>query len=139
MLAEVRQQVQHRLGHIRPFTPSEADIQIEATRAQEILGASYVVSGDVLQFFCMLLAGLNIAERIGPTRELALAYADIANVAGALSWHKAANRYAQLALDTAEEVDEMGTIAIVLSRLGLYYTHAAACSKQRACLTVLLI
>jgi len=128
LLARVGRQVLHRA--LRAPRPLRADdgarpAELEAVRAYARLGACYYVLDRYPPALYALISGLNRAERLGPTSELALAYADAGNAVGMVPLHRLARTYGALARATAERVDSPSTTAIVLSRSSIYRTVVA--------------
>lgn len=106
----------------RPYGAGAARHQIEVVRAYARLGAySYGLDRYPPALYA-LISGLNLAERIGPTPELALAYADSGNAVGMVPLHRLARTYGRMALETAERVDDPSTTAIALARTSIYRT-----------------
>ena len=100
---------------------SPADLRLrEQIQALGVLGADYYVLDRILPFIGTLLAATSVAERAGPSGALAIAYANLGNVAGIVPLHALARAYGRLALEVAERVDQPAVTARVLGRTAIY-------------------
>jgi tetratricopeptide (TPR) repeat protein len=84
-------------------------------------GTSYL-EGELIPSIYAGLRALNLAEAAGASPELARAYVANGLVAGLIPIHFLAEKYNQLAMETAQEVDDLAILAWVLEFTGLYYT-----------------
>lgn len=127
LLVRIGRQLLHRAlrGPRLPRVAAARPAAVETVRTYARLGACYYVLDRYPSALYALISGLNRAERIGPTSELALAYADAGNAVGMVPLHRLARTYGALARATAERVDSPSTTAIVLSRSSIYRTVAA--------------
>lgn len=124
LVGELLRQASHRLlpSMIRRREVGQSPLLLEAVRAYSRLGSIYYVTEQKAPFVLSLLSGLNLAERAGLTPELALAYANMGNVAGHIPLHALARAYVQLALQAAHRLDQPSTTALVLARTSIYRT-----------------
>jgi class 3 adenylate cyclase len=100
---ELLTQLTHRLRLAAARTPSALETAMlrEHVCAFERLGAvSYFTERLNIASYCVL-AALNRAERLGPSPELALVYADAGNIVGMLALHRLAQTYNSLSQQTA--------------------------------------
>jgi len=86
-----------------------------------LVGLSYI-ENRLLDLLYTLVRSLNLAERGGPTHELAVTYADTGNICGLVPLHRAARMYGRMALNTAEAVGDPATIGKALGRTCIYRT-----------------
>jgi tetratricopeptide (TPR) repeat protein len=93
---------------------------LESARIYERLGEIYYLSNERERLVHALLSTLNLAERAGPTPELARAYANSCFVAGLAHLHWAAKTYAQNGQEIARIVDDPAASAWVLEVMGIY-------------------
>jgi hypothetical protein len=93
---------------------------LEVVRTHSLLGANYYVLDQPLGFVGALLSAARASDSIGPTRERALAYADMGNVAGVIPLHGLARRYGAVALETAARLAEPRTQARIAARTAIY-------------------
>lgn len=93
---------------------------LELVRSHSLLGANFYVLDRAVPFIGALLSAAGASDRIGATRETALAYANLGNVAGIIPVHRMAHRFAMRAIATAAEVDDPGMTARVQIRTGIY-------------------
>ena len=97
---------------------------LEEVRTLSLLGANYYVLDRILPFVGALFSAAGAADAIGPTRDRALAYADMGNVAGIVPLNRLARRYGRIALATAEAVNEPRTTARIVTRTAIYLGSA---------------
>jgi hypothetical protein len=74
----------------------------------------------MIQVLYSLIAALNLAERLPPTVELALARADVGNILGLAPLRPLARIYHRLATETAAGLDDPVTAARILARSAVY-------------------
>jgi len=75
---------------------------------------------DIPLSFYMSLRCLNLAERAQPSAETALVYAVMTNGAGAIPLHGLAQRYRELALETARTINDPALDSQILLFVSLY-------------------
>jgi class 3 adenylate cyclase/tetratricopeptide (TPR) repeat protein len=92
----------------------------EAYVAYGYLGNVLYLAGDPLPATYAGLRGLNLAQAIGPSPELARAYAGIGVVASLVPLHSLTEGYARLALETARSEDDPAALANVQELIGMY-------------------
>ncbi len=120
-LRQAIQQTWHRLrASRRNRTPAEQDAMLEAARAYEMLIGIYFFANESLPSIYTCLLTLNLAERVGPSAELARAYANMTIATGSLGLHPLAAAYSRRALTTAEQKGDLNTRSYVYSITGLY-------------------
>jgi class 3 adenylate cyclase/tetratricopeptide (TPR) repeat protein len=127
LLLETLRQVWHRVQ------PNENEhikrhIEINETTLEVIRVYSLQATLDVLinEFDTSTvyanLRVLNLAEAAGePSPELAQVYGLMCVTAGAIPWHAQARRYGKLTRQTADSLDNLPTLALVLSTVSIYY------------------
>jgi class 3 adenylate cyclase/tetratricopeptide (TPR) repeat protein len=120
LLADLAGQVlRHGYHTIRPKRLTSAartsrSATLEAVRAYErLLILNYYASARV-PAISAVLHSVNLAERIGPSPELARAYGGMSVVAGVIQLNSAAERYARWAREMAREADDLPALAWVL-------------------------
>ncbi len=129
---ELLRQIWHRI-HRKTVTATETQhIQkLEAVRAYERLGQIYFFANRSLPTTYTALRGLNLAENISPSPELARLYASVALAMGLIPLHSMARLYIRLALETAEKLDHHSAMAWVLEIGSIYFTGIGRWEKAR--------
>lgn len=122
-IRQVLRQTLHRLWFRRlaPDTPAERSVMLEAVRAYESLAVLYYFANETFPALYTSLLMLNLAERAGPSAELARTYATMAIATGSLGLHPLAEAYSRQAHATVGQVTDMPTHAYVLNVTGLYH------------------
>lgn len=122
LLGQIGRQVLHRRLPDR-FVGRDRDrgeALLEAARAYERLAEIYYFSQERPLLLNAAFQSLNLAERAGPSPELARAYANLGVAAGLVRLHRSAQAYMRRARETAESCNQLPTRARVLSRASLY-------------------
>lgn len=96
---------------------------VEAVRATLHLCEILYFRNEIVPALFGTLMSLNLAERAGPSPELARVYAGSAIFAGATAFRALARRYARLGREHADRVDQLPVSAYVAMATG---THAMA-------------
>lgn len=120
---QVRLQVQHRLRPttVQATTPDARAEALAMAKVYKLLSPLFYVLNQTGALLYTLLQAVNLAERAGPSRELAEAYAGMCIAAGIIPLHNLAETYAQLAETTARASGSPHTLGFVLSRVSIYY------------------
>lgn len=102
--------------------PSKEAIELlrEAVRAYERLGVMLYLRHRVIPMLYTFVAALNLAERLGPSSELALVCADFGNILGHIPMRPLARVYHRIALQTAEHLNDPLVMTRVLARVAYY-------------------
>ena len=108
---------------------------LRKTRTFQRLVETYWFENDVARMVNAGLRALNLAERAGPSPELARAYATMCLSAGSIPIHPLAEHYASLAVRTGEEVGDPSAHAYVLFLNSVYRVGAAKWARVEADLT----
>jgi class 3 adenylate cyclase/tetratricopeptide (TPR) repeat protein len=87
---------------------------LEAARAYERLAILNYYASARVPGVAAVLHQVNLAERVGPSPELARAYGTMSVAAGVVQLHSLAGRYAQWAREIAREADDLPALAWVL-------------------------
>jgi tetratricopeptide (TPR) repeat protein len=91
---QIGTQVRHRLYKLVPARGAEREMILDAARTFNLmLPASYFVSGQLGRIIFAALSDLNLAERAGPSPELAIAYANAHLTTGLIPWPRLADTY----------------------------------------------
>jgi class 3 adenylate cyclase/tetratricopeptide (TPR) repeat protein len=135
----LRQAIRQTFHRLRASWMSRSSTQeraaaLEAARAYEALILIYFYANESLPATYTSLLTLNLAERVGPSSELARAYANMAIATGALALHPLAEAYTQQARATAEQVGELTTTAYVFTNSGLYWVGTGNWQSARLAL-----
>lgn len=93
---------------------------VEAVRAYERLAVIHYINNNALAGLYAAARDLNLAERLGPSPELARGYGAACVAAGVFSAYRLARRYRQLAQATMARIDDPDSAAQVASMLGMY-------------------
>jgi tetratricopeptide (TPR) repeat protein len=109
-LIEIARQIGHRaFGVPRALTPSRP-LLLDAVSAHDMLMQVHFYGGNnVPALLHCAIAALNLAERLGPSSELRLAYANVQSTAAMLGLRRVARKYKALGETTAAREDEVAT------------------------------
>jgi tetratricopeptide (TPR) repeat protein len=118
------QQSLHRMGPARLArgTPVARSAALEATRAFERLAFLNYYANAKGAGISAVLHAVNLAERAGPSPELARAYATMSVAAGVVQLHALARSYAQRALQIARAEQDLPALAFVLVATSTYHS-----------------
>jgi class 3 adenylate cyclase/tetratricopeptide (TPR) repeat protein len=113
----------HRIWSARPAPDAPArGSALEATRAFERLAfLNYYANARELGISAVLHA-VNLAERAGPSPELARAYASMSVAAGVVQLHTLARSYARKAVEIARAEQDLPALAFVLVATSTYHS-----------------
>jgi tetratricopeptide (TPR) repeat protein len=93
----------------------------ETVRVYERLGVIFYIEGEAASSIYAFLRSLNLAEPAGPSPELARAYANNVIASGLIPpLRNMADRYSQLALETASSGEDLAALAWVYQLTGIY-------------------
>jgi hypothetical protein len=122
LLRQIARQIWHRLwpANLARSSPETKAALLEATRTYERLGEIYYWSNETLPAIYAALRTLNLAEQVGPSPELARAYANMCLVAGFASLRSLAEAYSRRAQAAAQEAQHQPALAWVLELTGVY-------------------
>ena len=93
---------------------------LEAARAYERLAILNYFASARVPGVAAVLHQVNLAERVGPSPELARAYGTMSVAAGVVQLRSLAGRYAQRAREIAREADDLPALAWVLDTTGAF-------------------
>ncbi len=116
-----RQALQRLLPNIfisRRTSEEKREILLETARIYSILGYIFYFANESLPTIYSTLRMLNLAERCGPSPELARAYANMCVSAGLVPLHRLAEAYGKQAFKVARSVDQLPNLvnaSIVIS------------------------
>jgi class 3 adenylate cyclase/tetratricopeptide (TPR) repeat protein len=115
-------QLVHRLqpGKYRKVTvmPQERELYLKVIRTYETLGQIYYFENDQTIISYITFLSLNLGEKVEPSSELARSYAIMSFVIGMLV-PRLGETYWQMAVNTAQKVNEDAAIAMVSEILGV--------------------
>jgi class 3 adenylate cyclase/tetratricopeptide (TPR) repeat protein len=94
--------------------PTTRGAALEAARAYERLAMLNYFASARVAGVSAVLHEVNLAERAGPSSELARAYGSMSVAAGIVQLHSLAGRYAQWAREIAREADDLPALVWVL-------------------------
>lgn len=123
ILRELLRQVAHRIypaifiGRSRKARP----ILLQTVRTYDYITEIGYLSQEKILALYTTFCSLNIAERAGPSPELARVYVHLGLGAGVYSLHSLAERYIRYALDTAYSVDSLHSIGYISMITATYY------------------
>lgn len=106
---ELLVQVAHRVAPNRltgRAAPEEAAALLETARAYEGVAEIYYNLGDILGSFYCTMTAFNLAERAGPSAELARGYANMCATLGGVGINGPADSYRERAVRLAPAVDD---------------------------------
>jgi len=132
LLAQTLQQALYRMWPIKTNSKREKnDALREAARAYGQLARINFLAGKRLPYLNAGLIFANLAERIGPSPELARGYAHLCLVTGNIPLHSAAKAYGRRALKTAEGINDLSTTALVVKFTGYYNLGAGRWTRAQ--------
>ncbi|HXV97519.1 MAG TPA: hypothetical protein VEC93_03785, partial [Anaerolineae bacterium] len=133
LLRQIVRQILHRLWpvNLAQGSPETKAALLEAARTYERLGEVYYWSNQTLPAIYAALRTLNLAEQVGPSPELARAYANMCLVAGFASLRSLAEAYSRRAQAAAQEVQHQPALAWVLELTGVYAIGVGQWAKAR--------
>lgn len=132
ILGQIGLQAAHFLSRRR--RRHDAGRERELARLYSALAEAYYLSNRPIHTVLAALKALNHAERLGPSPELALAYAGACVIAGLASLHSVADRYARLAQHIAQQSGDADTRIQVALRTGVYLVGVGAWAQAAAVL-----
>jgi tetratricopeptide (TPR) repeat protein len=127
ILGQVLSQLSHRLLPAT-FVERSSDERVsflEGARAYQRLMETYWFVNETLPLIHAGIRALNLAERAGPSPELARAYAVMSISAGSIPQHSLAEMYRRRALQTAQRVNQLQALAYALFYPSVYAIGAA--------------
>jgi tetratricopeptide (TPR) repeat protein len=112
----------HRVWRARLVrgVPAARTAVLEATRAYERLAFLNYYANARGPGMSTVLHQVNLAERAGPSPELARAYGTTSVAAGLVQLHSLARRYARWGREIAREADDLPALAFILATTGAY-------------------
>lgn len=126
LLGQVLRQALHRLWpalFVRRIPDKRTEAVRESILAFERLGVISYIEGDVIRSIYTFLRSLNLAEPVGPSPDLARAYANNTIAASLVPpLRSLADVYSRLALETASGEEDLAALAWVLQMTGIYST-----------------
>ena len=125
LIREIARQTRTRLKKdpgqgIRSLTDVELETRRLACIIYERLGLLYFIQSNTGMMIYCPLASLNLAEEVGPSSELSIAYSYLTSAAGLIPVHGLARLYERLTLNTAEQVNNPLITARVLMAASVY-------------------
>ncbi len=137
LASQLLRQVGNRLGRDggrRAASPEDRENLLEAARAYEQLAHIHYLDDETAAAVHTALSTLNLSEAVGPTPELARAYASVCVAAGMVGLHPLARLYGRRALEIIERLPDLRLSAIVLEATGLYHYGAGQLEEARRAL-----
>ncbi len=132
---EAGRQCAHRLFDAPVAEESRRPLLLEAVAAFDLLMQVHFYRGDdVPAMLHCTLAGLNLAETLGPSAELRLAYANVQSTAAMLGLRGTARRYESLGAALAVPVDDVGLSTSASVRQSAQHIIWAQWPAAEACL-----
>jgi predicted ATPase/transcriptional regulator with XRE-family HTH domain len=130
VVGQVLRQVMHRVGPGAVVRCREAERSRirQVSRAYGRLVEAYWFANETLPLVHAGLRALNLAERAGPSPELARAYAIACLSAGSVPQHALAEMYGRRAVETARRVGNLPALAYALFITSVY---RIGCGKWR--------
>ena len=120
---------QRWIGRLQSDSRQEATF--EAARLYPQLGLIYFLDNDTLPTVYIALRALNLAERVGPSSELAEAYATMCVATGLIPIHSLAEFYQRKATEIAEIVNTPLTTVLVSTLISVYYIGVGEWEKSQ--------
>ncbi len=126
----------HVLSRLRPAKnsdppPHKRDTLLEAAQAHLLLAQVYYFSNNLTLIVNSTLYATNLAERAGPSPELAQSYALMCIIYAHIPIHPLSKIYCSKAQKVAKKVNKLSTQANVFELTGLYNLGLGAWQKAR--------
>jgi class 3 adenylate cyclase/tetratricopeptide (TPR) repeat protein len=136
LTGQALQQTLHRVWPPQaiPDGPTARSAALEATRAFERLAFLDYYANARGPGISAVLHSVNLAERAGPSPELARAYATMSVAAGLVQLHALARSYARRALAIARAEDDLAALAFVLVATSAYHVSVGNWTTSREAL-----
>jgi tetratricopeptide (TPR) repeat protein len=132
LLGQALRQFWHRLRPARSAASPEArSTLLETARAYEHLAEISYHANERALIIYTTLRTLNLAERAGPSPELARAYANMCIIAGLIPLRSLAEAYGRRAQETAHSMELLAAQEHVLRRTGIYYVGVGQWDKAQ--------
>jgi tetratricopeptide (TPR) repeat protein len=135
IVPEIARQVVHRYfpsRYIGSLKGPEREVALEISRLFELIGRIYFYSQETLPIVYCILRFVNMAERAGPSAELASSYSGMAVMAGFAQFHSLADIYVDRALAIAEEVNQPSNLITVQVVTSVYQISVGKWEEIRA-------
>jgi tetratricopeptide (TPR) repeat protein len=110
MVHQLGLQILHRFRSRRVnarIDTGKKDLLMEAVRANQMIAEIYYFASQKIRLVNAGLKTLNYAENAGPSSELARAYGNMSIISGLVPLERVAETYVQLALETAQAVNDL--------------------------------
>jgi class 3 adenylate cyclase/tetratricopeptide (TPR) repeat protein len=121
VLSQVVKQVWHTLFPVKLVHGLEREHLLEAVRAYALLGEISYFTTETFMGIACVLSSLNLAEALGPSPELAGAYANNCVVASFVPLRPLAEFYSRRAQATARAIQHHAAQAHVFNITGIYF------------------
>ncbi len=138
MAVQITRQVWHRLWSAKIASKEAKPTLLEGTRVLEQLAEIHYLGNNTLDFLHACLRMLNLAERVGPSPELARAFSNMGLTAATIPCRTLAESYVRKARETVEQVDHLPSSAWVHLTTGIYHVGVANWQTARENLTAAL-
>lgn len=109
---QMGEQIMHRMFPSRYFNRASGAMRDNLTQVAEIInniGTVYYMTGKVLNSLYSSLGNLNINERLGPSHNLAMSYAQMCLLLGSMGFRSMADYYYNKTVNVINEVKLPGT------------------------------
>ncbi|MEW6404702.1 MAG: AAA family ATPase [Chloroflexota bacterium] len=136
LIPQIMQQTLHRffpsryIGRLK--SEQERAVAIEIGRLNELMARIYFYSNETIPITYTILHFLNAVEPAGPSPELATAYGSMAVLAGFAQLHDLAEKYVELGLAIARQVNQPANLATVGVVTGAYKITVGKWDEVRA-------
>ncbi len=130
-LRQLRSRITPRTSSRSQRTAANVAPSLEAARCYERLAEIYYLSNNRSRLVHSLLSTLNLAERDGPSPELARAYANNCLSAALAGIHPLARAYARNGQEIARIVGDISASAWVREATGIYCIGMGQCDKAQ--------
>lgn len=114
-----------RMRGPRSDSPPDRELLLEASRAYERLVEVYFLAGDTARALEASVRTLNLAEKAGPSPELARETATFGALLGFVPMPKLAEKYLERALATVDDTDDRSAMAWVPMVASFYHAGRA--------------
>lgn len=123
LLGQVVQQTLHRLWPKRFIgqLSHQRETLLAVARTYERLTEVYFFANETVLALYAAIRSLNLAEAVGPSPELARAYAPVGTILGFIPLHRLAQSYSRRALEMVRPMNNLSARAWVSLVAGVYY------------------
>jgi tetratricopeptide (TPR) repeat protein len=124
IMGQMTEQIMHRMFPSRYFNRASGTMRDNLTQIAEIInniGTVYYMTGKSLNSLYSSLGNLNINERLGPSTNLAMSYAQMCLLLGSLGFRRMADYYYKKMADVLDQIKSPHAEAQAYVLTSVYY------------------